>query len=63
MVFKIIPPNIILKWLQQNLQNPQKALHHKRQIDHKIPKSKGGSGTEANGQVLCRDCNRTKSDN
>ncbi len=34
-----------------------------RQIDHKQPKSKGGSGTAENGQVLCRDCNRKKSDN
>jgi hypothetical protein len=34
-----------------------------RQIDHKVPKSKGGSGTADNGQVLCRDCNRTKSNN
>ncbi len=33
-----------------------------RQIDHKEPKSKGGSGTAENGQVLCRDCNRKKSD-
>ncbi|AEE51479.1 RHS repeat-associated core domain-containing protein [Haliscomenobacter hydrossis] len=34
-----------------------------RQIDHIKPKSKGGSGTAENGQVLCRDCNRKKSDN
>lgn len=32
------------------------------QVDHKIPKSKGGSGTPDNGQVLCRDCNIKKSD-
>lgn len=34
-----------------------------RQIDHVIPKAKGGSGTSENGQVLCRECNRKKSDN
>jgi 5-methylcytosine-specific restriction endonuclease McrA len=31
-------------------------------LDHIKPKSKGGSGTAANGQVLCRSCNREKSD-
>lgn len=33
-----------------------------RQVDHVNPKSKGGSGTADNGQVLCRDCNNKKSD-
>ncbi|MEU6352234.1 RHS repeat-associated core domain-containing protein [Streptomyces sp. NPDC047072] len=33
------------------------------QIDHIDPKSKGGSGDPSNGQVLCRVCNREKSDN
>jgi hypothetical protein len=33
------------------------------QVDHKVPKSKGGSGTADNGQVLCRDCNRKKGSN
>eukprot|EP01133_Synstelium_polycarpum_P013089 gene13089-15396_t len=34
-----------------------------RQVDHKKAKSKGGSGTAENGQVLCRDCNVKKSNN
>jgi RHS repeat-associated protein len=34
-----------------------------RQVDHKKAKSKGGSGTAENGQVLCRDCNIKKSNN
>jgi RHS repeat-associated protein len=32
-------------------------------VDHVVPKSKGGSGTPDNGQVLCRDCNIKKSNN
>jgi RHS repeat-associated protein len=40
-----------------------KPPKNEAQVDHKIPKSKGGSGTPANGQVLCRDCNRQKWDN
>jgi len=35
---------------------------NERQYDHKEPKSKGGSGTPDNGQILCRKCNRAKSD-
>ena len=33
------------------------------QVDHVIPKEKNGSGTPLNGQVLCRGCNRKKSNN
>ncbi|WP_082175172.1 HNH endonuclease [Archangium gephyra] len=32
------------------------------QVDHIIPKAKGGKGEPSNGQVLCRDCNIKKSD-
>jgi hypothetical protein len=31
-------------------------------VDHVIPKTKGGTGDPANGQVLCRDCNIKKGD-
>jgi RHS repeat-associated protein len=34
-----------------------------RQVDHKEAKSKGGSGTAENGQMLCRNCNIKKSNN
>ena len=32
------------------------------QVDHILPKSKGGRGNPDNGQILCRGCNTTKSD-
>jgi hypothetical protein len=32
-----------------------------RQVDHRKAKSKGGSGTPENGDVLCRECNIDKS--
>lgn len=31
-----------------------------RQRDHVVPRSKGGSGTPDNGQILCRKCNLEK---
>ncbi len=31
-------------------------------VDHIIPRSKGGDGSPSNGQVLCRECNIRKSD-
>jgi RHS repeat-associated protein len=39
---------------------PPKTDH---QVDHVVPKVKGGPGAPENGQVLCRDCNVKKSDN
>jgi hypothetical protein len=32
------------------------------QVDHVVPKSKGGKGVPENGQILCRDCNLKKGD-
>jgi hypothetical protein len=36
---------------------------NRTEVDHKIPKSKGGSGTPDNGEIRCKDCNNKKSDN
>lgn len=45
------------------LYKPQKAgKHNEWQLDHIIPKTKGGSNSYANAQVLSRYENRMKSD-
>ncbi|MFY0566157.1 HNH endonuclease [Archangium lansingense] len=46
-------------------QKSQKGVtppSHEAQVDHVIPRAKGGDGSPANGQVLCRECNNAKSD-
>jgi hypothetical protein len=47
------------KQSKKGVTPPKNETH----VDHKTPKSKGGSGTPDNGQVLCRDCNTKKSNN
>ncbi len=48
------------------LREPQKSMRgvtparNEYQRDHIIPRTKGGSGTVKNTQLLCRDCNRSK---
>ena len=45
---------------KQSIKNTS-PTSNERQVDHVIPKSKGGQGTPKNGQVLCRGCNIKKS--
>ncbi|MBR1374771.1 MAG: HNH endonuclease [Cardiobacteriaceae bacterium] len=41
---------------QRGVTPPSNETH----VDHVVPKSKGGSGTPDNGQILCRGCNLKK---
>lgn len=41
----------------------KKVKPSEAEFDHKKPFSKGGKGTAKNIQLLCRHCNRMKSDN
>ncbi|MFY0521776.1 HNH endonuclease [Archangium gephyra] len=46
-------------------QKSQKGVtppSHEAQVDHVIPRAKGGDGAPSNGPVLCRECNNEKSD-
>ncbi|WP_329728171.1 HNH endonuclease [Archangium sp.] len=43
---------------QQGVTPPK----NEAQVEHVIPRAKGGEGEPDNGQVLCRDCNIKKSD-
>ena len=43
-------------------QRGVKPPRNETQVDHIDPKSRGGQGRPPNGQVLCRGCNRAKSD-
>ena len=44
-------------------ENGVRPPGNERQRGHIVPQGKNGNGSPSNGQVLCRDCNRIKSDN
>lgn len=59
---KVICENCLVETVPS--QKSQKGVvppKNEVQVDHIKPKSSSGSGTPKNGQVLCRDCNRKKS--
>jgi len=60
-----IPREIMLKVVRRDGQICQKCFKHvpdtEIEFDHIIPFSKGGPTTVENLRVLCRDCNREKS--
>ncbi len=59
-----IPRGILIRVIRRDNSMCQKCskilLDRDVEIDHIIPLSKGGSTIEANLQVLCFDCNRSK---
>lgn len=63
---RIIPREVMLKVVRRDGQICQKCFKHvpdtEIEFDHIIPFSKGGPTTVENLRVLCRDCNRKKSD-
>lgn len=49
----------------KNKENVKKGVTpptNETQVDHVVPKSKGGKGVPDNGQILCRECNLKKGD-
>ena len=61
---KTIPQNVKDKvWNRDNGKCIQCGSSENLEFDHIIPISKGGANTYRNIQLLCEDCNRSKSDN
>ena len=61
-----IPRGVMLKVVRRDSQICQKCFQpvpdDKIEFDHIIPYAKGGATTADNLRLLCRDCNREKSD-
>ena len=61
---KAIPENVKSQvWRRDGGKCVQCGSNENLEFDHIIPFSKGGSSTYRNLQLLCQDCNRSKSDN
>lgn len=52
----------ILVWRRDGGMCVKCGSKERLEFDHIIPHSKGGSDTERNIQLLCEECNRSKSD-
>ncbi|MFG2698582.1 PA14 domain-containing protein [Kitasatospora sp. NPDC048407] len=58
----------LCEWCGREVVQPQKSQrgvtpsNDEWQVDHMEPKAHGGAGSPENGQLLCRWCNRWKSD-
>ena len=50
-------------WNRDNGQCVDCSSQKDLEFDHIIPVAKGGANTYRNLQLLCEDCNRSKSDN
>ena len=61
---KPIPQDVKDKvWNRDNGKCIQCGSNEDLEFDHIIPFSKGGANTYRNLQLLCEECNRSKSDN
>jgi 5-methylcytosine-specific restriction endonuclease McrA len=63
---RTIPRSVMLKVVRRDGQVcavcRKNVLDDEIEFDHIIPFSRGGSSSQENLRVLCRDCNRKKSD-
>ncbi|RLG25894.1 hypothetical protein DRN85_04550 [Methanosarcinales archaeon] len=60
---RYIPSEVRIKvWLRDDGKCKRCGIKEDLEFDHIIPVSKGGSNTDNNIELLCKSCNRKKSD-